>query len=188
MNLYYTTTTGYDNVQANPERSLGGFKSSTPVGNDDYGNVFDEISLLTIRNGRDEYRAIMVKNDYSERIENIQIGVTMPENSICRYRLAIGELVYQDKDGRRFMENVNSIYVKPFRGDFIDVTDGATLNFGSLDPGEERGLWICRSIDKEAAKEQYNDVCRPDPKDPTGRRYIKVTHPQEESVGLVVSW
>lgn len=31
MQLYYTTTTGYNGEQPNPERSLGGFKSSTPV-------------------------------------------------------------------------------------------------------------------------------------------------------------
>lgn len=35
MNLYYTTASGYNEAQPNPSISLGGYKSSTLVGNDD---------------------------------------------------------------------------------------------------------------------------------------------------------
>jgi hypothetical protein len=59
MNLFYTTTVGYNVDQPNPDRSLGGYKSSTMVVNDDFGNMFDELSIMTLKSGRDEYRAIV---------------------------------------------------------------------------------------------------------------------------------
>lgn len=49
MNLYYTTTVGYDSPQPNSDRSLGGYKSSTKVVNDDFGNLFDELSVMTMK-------------------------------------------------------------------------------------------------------------------------------------------
>lgn len=70
MNLYYTTTAGYNEAQPNPSISLGGYKSSTLVGNDDFDNMFDEISIMSIRSGRDEYRAIIIRNDFVVSMTN----------------------------------------------------------------------------------------------------------------------
>lgn len=188
MQLYYTTTTGANNEQPNPERSLGGFKSSTPVSNDDFNNLFDEISLMTMKSGRDEYRAIVLKNEFQQPARNITIKITRPEDAICSYKLAIGEMNVVNKYNQKSMENVLSPNNKPFRAKFIDMTEEAVLEVGDLNPGDEIGLWFCRHVDVDAAKQQYNDVCEPDPSDPTGRRYKPVTHPQQESVDVTIDW
>lgn len=188
MQLYYTTTTGANNEQPNPERSLGGFKSSTPVSNDDFGNLFDEISLMTMKSGRDEYRAIVLKNEFQQPARNITIKIARPEDAICSYKLAIGEMNVVNKYNQKSMENVLSPNNKPFRAKFIDMTEDAVLEVGDLEAGAEIGLWLCRHVDTEIAKQQYDDVCEQDPADPTGRRYKPVTHPQQESIDMIVDW
>ena len=174
MQLYYTTTSGYNGEQPNPERSLGGFKSSTPVSNDDFSNIFDEISLMTMKSGRDEYRAIVLKNEFDTPCTNITVKISRQEGV--------------NKYNQKSMENVMAPTNKPFRAQFIDMTEDAVLEVGDLEAGAEIGLWLCRHVDTEIAKQQYDDVCEPDPADPTGRRYKPVTHPQQESIDMIVDW
>lgn len=188
MNLFYTTMTGYNDEQANPERSLGGFKSSTPVTNDDFSNLFDEISLMTIKTNRDEYRAIVLVNQFSETVKNIVIKLRRPDDAICSYKMAITPLNGVNKYNQHYMENVLSVNSKPFHAQFTDMVPGTELVIPELQPQAEIGIWICRHIDTEEAKKQYEDICRPDPNDPTGRRYIAVTHPHQESIDIDFSW
>lgn len=188
MNLYYTVSSGYNEAQPNPDRSLGGYKSSTLVGNDDFGNMFDEISIMTIRSGRDEYRAIIIRNDFATGVMNLTAKVILPESAICTYKLAVAPLTGMDKYRRRFMENVMTVNNKPFHATFMDIAPDAVLEIGNLNPEEEIGLWICRHVDKEAAKAQYENVCEPDPNDPTGRVYKEVSHPIVESVDIEFTW
>ena len=189
MNLYYTTTTGYDQEQPNPDRSLGGYKSSTRVVNDDFNNIFDEISIMTIRSGRDEYRAIVIKNEYTTRIDNLQVRITAPEDAICTYKLAVGEMNIVDKYRRVLMENVATINNKPFHATFVDMSEpDVVLQVGSLEPGQEIGLWVCRHVNQDEARLQYETVCEPDPNDPQGRIYREVTHPTVESINVDFTW
>ena len=106
MQLYYTTTTGYNGEQPNPERSLGGFKSSTPVANDDFSNIFDEISLMTMKSGRDEYRAIVLKNEFDTPCTNITVKISRQEGAICSYKMAVGAMNVVNKYNQKSMENV----------------------------------------------------------------------------------
>lgn len=186
---YYTTINGYKNEQPNSERSLGGFISSTPVSNDDFSNLFDEISITTIRNGRKEYRAIMLYNDSDFPYRNITVKMNIPEDSVCKYEIAIGEMIYTNKYGQKSMENVVSINNRPFNAEFVSIeSEDSKLDIEELNPGEEIGLWICRKIDKEKAKEQLENVCVLDTDDPNGRRYKSVDKIKEENINLIVEW
>lgn len=189
MNLYYTTTTGYNEAQPNPSISLGGYKSSTLVGNDDFDNMFDEISIMSIRSGRDEYRAIIIRNEFSISLTNLTVKVVADPDAICTYKLAVAPLNKVDKYGRRSMENVATVNNKPFHATFVDMTPDTVLTIGNMNPEDEIGLWICRHIDKEKATEQYENVCEPDLAiDPTGRVYKAVEHPTVESINLEFTW
>lgn len=187
MQLFYTTTTGYNDLQTNPNSSLGGFKAGTPVANDDYSNLFDEISVQTIRAGRDEYRAVVLKNTLADTVTNVRVSISKPEGSICTYKLAKGEMIYRDKYGHHYMENILSPNNKPFSAQFQDIESGA-VSLGNLAPGEEVGIWFCRHVDKVEAKKQYNDICEPDPNDPTGRRFKLKEHPTEEGIDFSIIW
>ena len=146
MNLYYTTASGYNEAQPNPSISLGGYKSSTLVGNDDFDNMFDEISIMSIRSGRDEYRAIIIRNDFVVSMTNLEVKVVADPDAICTYKLAIAPLNGIDKYRRRFMEHVATVNNKPFHATFVDMTPDAVLTIGNLAPEEEIGLWICANI------------------------------------------
>lgn len=189
MNLYYTATQGYNEDQPNPDRSLGGYKSATLVMNDDFGNMFDEISIMAIRSGRDEYRAIIIANEFTTQISNLTVKITTTDDAICTYKLGVAALNKVDKYNRHFMENVATINTKPLHTTFVEMIPEEQLQIGNLESGAEVGLWICRHIDQEAARKQYEDVCEPDLEvDPTGRVYKEVKHPTVESINLEFSW
>lgn len=189
MKLYYTTTTGYNNEQPNVQSSLGGFKSATPVVNDDFDNLFGEISVMTIRSGRDEYRAIILKNEMTAVARKVRVSMVPPENGIATFKMAIGKVGNPNKYGYKSMESVSSVYSKPFQGEFVDMTDeGAVLEIGNLAAGEEVGLWVCRHIDGEKARQQFNAVCEPDPTDTTARRWRPIERPKVECANIVISW
>ena len=188
MNLYLTTTTGFNESQPNPNISLGGYKSSSLVTNDDFDNLFGEVSLMTIKNQRDEYRAIVLCNDYSQPVNKISIHVETPEDGICSYKMALGVMNGLDKYNKPFMENVATVNRKPFHAAFVDMSNDATLDVGTLQAGQQIGLWICRHVDMEKARKQYEDVAEKDPTDPSGRRYRPVNHPTTETVNVVIKW
>lgn len=189
MQLYYTTTTGYNAIQTNPSRSLGGFKSSTLVINDDFSNLFDDVSIMTVRNARSEYRAIILRNELINQVRKVKVSIQNAPDSICKYKMAVEYLSVADKYGTKKMSNVQSSQSRPFAVQFVDMSDGVTLDIAeTLNSGQEVGIWICREIDKVRAKEQYNNVCKPDPSDPTGRRYIAVERLTEEAVNIVIDW
>lgn len=189
MRLYYTISSGANNEQPTVSSSLGGFCSSTPVMNDEFGNLFDEVSVMTIRTGRDEYRALVLRNEDSVTHRNIKVSVTpASEGSICSYKMAIVQMTDADKYGNKKMESIRSPYSRPFNAQFTDMVEGASVVIGELKPNEQVGIWICRHIDAEAARKQYHDVAEPDPTDPTGRRYRPITHVKEESFNFVFEW
>lgn len=189
MQLYYTTTTGYDAVQTNASRSLGGFKSSTLVVNDNFSNLFDDISIMTVRNARPEYRAIILRNEFDHQVRKVKLSVQCPEDSICKYKVGVEYLSSVDKYGTKRMSNVQSAQSRPFSVQFMDMSSDVVLDIAdALDSGREVGIWVCREIDKTKAKEQYDKVCKPDPADPTGRRYVALERLQEEAVNIVIDW
>lgn len=189
MQLYYTTTIGYNAIQTNPSRSLGGFKSSTLVINDDFSNLFDDVSIMTVRNARPEYRAIILRNEFMSQVRKVKVSVKNAADSICRYKMAVEYLVTTDKYGTKKMSNVQSAQSRPFAAQFVDMSEGVVLDLAeTLNSGQEVGIWICREIDKTKAREQYDNVCKPDPTDPTGRRYVAVERLIEEAVDIVVDW
>lgn len=188
MKLYYTVATGANNTQPNVNLSLGGFCSSTPVFNDDFSNLFDELSVMTIRNNRNEYRAIVLKNEDSISHKNINITIQpVSDDAICSYKIALAQMTIVDKYGNKGMENILSQYSRPFNATFVDTSE-EKLVISELKPNDMIGIWICRSIDKEKAVTQYHKVAEPDPTDPTGRRYRPVLMPKEESFDIIFKW
>ena len=91
MRLLYTVSSGYMAEQQNVSYSLGGFVSSTTIPNDMFGNLFDELSVNTIRNARNEYRAIVLHNDSQEVAKGVKIWFENPETNVCLFKVgAVG--------------------------------------------------------------------------------------------------
>lgn len=98
LKLYYTVSSGYLDIQGNYINSLGGFPSSTEVPNDVFDNLFDEISLSEIKDVKTQYRAIIIKNESEEIIENIELWFEKKDSNICSYQ--IGATLLSNEIGR----------------------------------------------------------------------------------------
>ena len=105
MRLYYTVSSGYNDPQSKLVNSLGGFKSSTPVPNDQDNNVFDELSLLSLVKGETQYIGLILKNELGVEVKNVQLWFETPEGSYGSFQLAA---VQTDKnnEGQPFFEMI----------------------------------------------------------------------------------
>lgn len=185
MQLFYTVSSEYLAAQSKSMNSLGGYVSSTKIPNDVFGNLFDELSLRTVKDAKTEYRAIVLKNESDKIIQNVQLWFVIPEDAYCSCKIG-ATLLNQNEDGSQYMESVPSIYSAPFNTQLYDATEDDKVTIGNMEPGQMIGLWISRSVDKEKAIEDYNNVAERDLT--TQSRYKPVTHNKEETLSLEISW
>lgn len=183
LKLYYTVSSGYLDIQGNYINSLGGFPSSTEVPNDVFDNFFDEISLSEIKDVKTQYRAIIIKNESEEIIENIELWFEKKDSNICSYQIGATLL---SNDEQPFMEHIPSVYSKPLYTQLYDATVDSKVSIGNLNPGQMIGLWLSRTADKEKALEEYNNVAEPDPFHRS--RYKPIEKEKQETVDLKITW
>lgn len=183
LKLYYTVSSGYLDIQGNYINSLGGFPSSTEVPNDVFDNLFDEISLSEIKDVKTQYRAIIIKNESEEIIENIELWFEKKDSNICSYQIGATLL---SNDEQPFMEHIPSVYSKPLYTQLYDATVDSKVSIGNLNPGQMIGLWLSRTVDKEKALEEYNNVAEEDPLHRS--RYKPIEKEKQETVGLKITW
>lgn len=187
MRLYYTTTTGPNEVQPNPINSIGGFKSSTPVTNDVFGNLFSDLSLYGMKTAQSEYKALILVNELPFSVSNLEFWF-QPQDIItyCDYQLAIVTLS-TDKEGNPVMEKSPNYLSKPFYATFYSATSEDKVAIETtLAPSEQLGLWICRKINKATVLEDYNNIAEPDPE--RQARYKRIIKAQEELIDFNISW
>lgn len=183
LKLYYTVSSGYLDIQGNYINSLGGFPSSTEVPNDVFDNLFDEISLSEIKDAKTQYRAIIIKNEGEEVIENIELWFEKKDSNICSYQIGATLL---SNDEQPFMEHIPSVYSKPLYTQLYDATVDSKVSIGNLNPGQMIGLWLSRTVNKEKALEEYNNVAEEDPLHRS--RYKPIEKEKQETVDLKIMW
>lgn len=183
LKLYYTVSSGYLDIQGNYINSLGGFPSSTEVPNDVFDNLFDEISLSEIKDAKTQYRAIVIKNESEEVIENIELWFEKKDSNICSYQIGATLL---SNDEQPFMEHIPSVYSKPLYTQLYDAAVDSKVSIGNLNPGQMIGLWLSRTVDKEKALEEYNNVAEEDPLHRS--RYKPIEKEKQETVDLKIMW
>lgn len=156
MELFYTTSAGYDTEQTKPYKSLGGYKSSTVVSNDEFSNLFDEITAYTINLDRAEHIALIQKNTDGTGYTNVDIWIDPPANPYST--LFIGtQVLTPDAEGNGTTEQIRDKYIKPFRVDFQVHDSSNKLNIGAFADGEEIAIWVRRELDITAIKaDQFN--------------------------------
>jgi len=183
MQLYYTTSAGEDEEQLLPQASLGGFKSSTAFRNDDFDNLFGEISTLTLKQNRDHYIGLMLVNEEQTDKTNVQIWIEKPETSICDFQIAAVDPAM--KDGVYQIERTREIYNRPVYANFVTTDELNKANVGTLTAGSYLGLWFKRSLTEEAAsgnEEFYEE-------DPDrNKMYREKAKSLLEEVKIQISW
>lgn len=165
LKLYYTTTTGEDELQSRFDKSLGGYKSSSLVLNDDFDNFFGDISNYTIQNyEKSNYIGIIMKNEGTDKTD-INVWFEYPEDSYSIIEIAAVDLA-TDSDGFKYMENIPTISSSPIYADFYEA-EGETnkVNIGDLLANDMIGIWLKRTIDKSAVDSDIDGQIITDPND-----------------------
>ena len=185
MELFYTTSAGEDQIQELPQNSLGGFKSAVNVKNDDFDNLFGEISTLTINQDKDQYIALVLKNTTGTAITNVEVWFEVPETSYATFQIAAVDMV-PNKDGVYQMERRRDIFDKPFNAEFFDCDVDNKSLIGDLAIDEMIGIWIKRKlnvtvIDTDQAA-FYEKVPNND------YMYQNVELSQEDKIDFKLSW
>lgn len=112
MKLFYSGSGSLDEPQMNPEKSLGGFRSSTVVPNGRINSMFNNFSSLAIQEKTVETKAFFIKNTFSHPVKNILVYATYPENPYVDFQLAAVE-------GNE-MEKLSSSNDIPYYAEFFD--------------------------------------------------------------------
>ena len=114
MIFYYTGAASLDASQNLEYLSLGGFKSNTPIPNSKETSIFDEISFLGLKEGRDSTLCIMLKNETENSKNNILFWLEYPSDSECEYEVAF---VLPNSLGQ--VELIESQFATPYNASFV---------------------------------------------------------------------
>lgn len=185
MYLYYTTSAGENEEQYMPQASLGGFKSSTPVKNDDYDNLFGEISSLTVNQNRDQYIALVLENETGADVTNVEAWFEVNEGSYSSYQIAAVDMA-ENSDGVMKMERTREIYNKPFNGTFVEADVDNKALIGDMLDGEKIGIWLRRSLLVDVIDTDQELFYEVDPNNT--KMYRKIELSQTDTMTLHISW
>jgi len=187
MRLFYTVSSKENDIQSKPNLSIGGYKSITPIPNSEFGNLFGDISMYTVRsNNQNQYIGLILNNETGKAIQDINIYFDYPSECYSSLKLAAVDLV-KDANDEYYMERVGTINSKPLYAEFF-TADGVAneQNIGGLGIGEKLGLWIERIFDLDTIKADQNNIYEVDPTDPY--RYLAVELDKVDDISIVISW
>lgn len=184
MNIYYTTSAGEGQDQPKTSASLGGFRAGNTVRNDDFDNLFGEISTYTVAQGRDSYIALVLKNDLPISAENVQIWIEEEENPYCNYQIAVVEMTEQGES--MVMERTRDMYSRPYYADFNVLSLENKGSLGTMGSGKQFGVWIKRILNRENIESGSNNLFEQDPNNP--HRVRSVNKEKQEIFKVCVSW
>lgn len=186
MKLYYTTSAGQDQVQTEPPKSLGGYRSATLLPNGKLNSIFGEISKYTISKGLNEYIGLILKNTSGGDVTDILIWFDVPSDSYSSYELAAVNLA-ADVDGTLAMETIGDRNSQPLVGVFADATgDGNKQNVGDIVDTEMIGLWFKRIINTDNIDTDKEDFIYKE--NPADRVYIQKELNTQDEIGINIEW
>lgn len=178
--LYYTNSLKPLEEQNQPSRSVGGFISTSPVGNDLFGAVFSEISKLDEEELTPETVCLAFKNEQDVPIYNIKFTFYLDDNAISN--LSVGfEAASVDDCSNKFFESIPNTRSKPIQTTLSAVTDGITFEVAELASGDYLGVWLRREIDSGAVTPKSCDQLYED--------YQNDVSPETtEEISLEIDW
>ena len=186
LRFYYTVSSGYNSPQTKVSDSLGGYKSSTLVPNDVFGNLFDEISLNLASNPHSQYVALVLKNEGTETLKNVELWFSSvtdnPYGTITVGAIGMGK----DENDNPVTPRTSSIYEKPYWIQFYDATEDDKVTLGDIESDAEICLWFSRVLDGKIIREDYNNVEERDTN--TQNRYKKVEKETDEIFNINLVW
>jgi len=187
MKLYYTVSSKENDVQNKPSLSLGGYKSITALPNSEFGNLFGDISMYTVKNNnQNQYVGLILQNETGKIVQDINVYFVFPNTCYSNLRIAAVDLI-KDSHDEYFMERVSTINSKPLYAEFFEANgEENTQNVGDLPINGKLGLWIERAFDLDTIKKDQNNIYEVDPSDPY--HYLPLELSKEDDISIVISW
>lgn len=147
IKFYYTVQSGYLNAQINPDDSLGGFLSSTPIPNGELNKLFSQLPLTQSYNpDYFDLRAVMMHNEAKVSLAKLKLWFEIPDNAFSSYEVAV-ITPNTDCDGKVFMESISGPQGLPYYAEFHNVSGvDNTIDLGTLKAGQYLAIWIKRKI------------------------------------------
>lgn len=186
MNIYYTTSAREGQHQPKTSASLGGYKAANTVRNDDFDNVFGEISAYTINQNKDHYIALVIKNDLPTTAENVQVWIEqIADSPFCNYEVAAVTMSL-DAEGVGMMERTRDIFSRPYYADFQELNVDNKGVIGDMIAGGAIGIWIKRSLNLDNVNLSDEDLYVVDPTNPN--RVTASNIEKQEKFKFQISW
>ena len=157
MILLYSNSENTDLEQTDPFKSIGGYVSKSPIGNNINNNIFGEIPYSDFYNEKPEYRLLILKNTFSTTISNINIYIdNISINNIADYKIGFSSFGL-DNCNNQIYEKLASRYSKPFYSSpFVNYNVNNKALIESILPNSTIGIWIERKIIKQRSKDLIN--------------------------------
>lgn len=103
--------------QTDPMKSLGGYISSSPVPNGATNEIFDLISIRSLKERIANTIAIGLVNKFDTAVNDVKLKMVCQQDAICDFRVAA---VTVDKNW--CMEHINNRFAEPVNAEFYDAT------------------------------------------------------------------
>lgn len=151
IKLFYSGGKTPNQPQPRPEKSLGGFLSTTPVNNGRANNLFEDASVVSSHENKSQVIGLFIVNESEAPVYQVYVGYVLPLLATSQIRLSVVG-VDQIKPA---LEVLSSNEDLPMIGDFYDlrITDpdlapnenGSGFTVPVLAAGASLGLWVKRT-------------------------------------------
>ena len=158
IEVYYTTSNqgsfGLETTEEKVKSSIGGYKSSSLVVNDEFNNLFPDVSMLSGSNERyvNNFIALALLNNSNSEIENVNIWISKGDEENFQSKIYLSAIAFNES-GK--MERIPTQNSKPVYSSFEEYSEDSKLVIDSLEAGQTIGLWIWRELLPDVIKSQY---------------------------------
>lgn len=147
MILYYSGASVPNSQQNLPEKSLGGYISSTVISNSILNNIFSTVSKSVVEKNKRDTRLICLTNNTGSTIYNCKIWIdnTVDNNHSNIIMAAVAPAI--DNCNNSYFEQIQSTEALPYQATLSPANGEVNaINIGEIASGESIGIWVSRSI------------------------------------------
>jgi hypothetical protein len=157
--IHYRLTHPSNAASTDPNASLGGIRTNTSIASDTSQNIFDNVSGTESRDGRVEYRCIMVYNaNSSSTLVNARIWIS--QNTVSNddeVDMALGSIPVGSNTTEIVVGTETTV---PAPGGvalvFTHPTASTPLTIGDIPPLNQKPVWFRRTVNAGGGAQSNN--------------------------------
>ncbi len=148
MKLYLTNTSSAGQAQADPNASLGGYRSTTELSATSMKNLFDDVSIVEALTGDVEYRMVDIYNDGADPVYKAQFYMqsqTSSPGTVLSFGYSATDQPHADNWNGEALSNESTAPASPSMT-FYDFTKTAPLALGTIPAGQSKRVAVKRTV------------------------------------------